>query len=84
MSKVTSRLMDYKELNTKYSAFAVFFDDIDGAMEVWPQTDMTTALAFVKTKQDYADSMGYDACYMALPKLPRRKVYKCHKENPNG
>lgn len=69
--------LNYKELNTKYSAFAVFFD-VDGAMEVWPQVNMAAAEQFTKTHQEYADSMGYEANYRALAKLPRRRIYKCH------
>lgn len=81
--------MKRAELNAKYSAFVIFFDAVDGAMEVWPKASMAIAEAEAQTKQERLDQSGYEECghYRALPKLPRRSIYKVHPgplDNPQN
>jgi hypothetical protein len=61
-------------------AYVVCHDCFDnGAMEVWPASNLLTAQECAERKQTNADAQGYDSVmWQAYAKLPHKKVWKYH------
>lgn len=51
---------------------------MNGAMDVWPWESLASAQAEATTRNERAESMGYDPTWRAYAKLPRVRVWKYH------
>lgn len=70
-------MIKYKES----PAYLVYFDALDGQMEVWCYPNIEAAAAQCVILQEKLESHGYASYghYRALTKLPHKKIYKFHE-----